>query len=76
MPQALSKGTHTEQRSLLEATAQRNFTEQLIADLRLDFFFLSQEESFAFLLQGKSKMSFGHSSENFKSNYILAITAT
>lgn len=60
----------------LEATAQRNFTEQLIADLRLDFFFLSREESFAFLLQGKSKMSFGHSSENFKSNYILAITAT
>lgn len=71
-----SKGMHTEQRSLLEATAQRNFTEQLIADLRLDFFFLSQEESFAFLLQGKSKMSFGHSSQNFKSHYILAITAT
>lgn len=51
VPQPLSKGMHTEHRSLLEATAQRNFTEQLITDLRLDFLFLSHEESFAFLLR-------------------------
>lgn len=76
VPQALSKGMHTEQRSLLEATAQRDFTEQLSTDLRPDFFFFCHEESFAFLLQGKSKISFGCSWENFKSHYILAITAT
>lgn len=45
-------------------------------DLRLDFFLYSHEESFAFLLQSKSKVSFGCSSENFKSYYVLAITAT
>lgn len=55
MPQALPKGMHTEQRSLLEATAQGDFTEQLITDLRMDFFFIPCEESFAFLLQDKSK---------------------